>query len=131
MSSLRRWTISVQVAFRRPRRCRLCPPAQGFAAKEPLPGSLVAGSEAKDSADTSVAVAGAHLPGSRRVASATAESADSKAQAESVSVKDAPAKKAPAKGKQPSLAKSGSLCFSVCDVRCGYRVRDHDGGVER
>ena len=29
----------------------------------------------------SVAVAGAHLPGSRRVASATAESADSKAQA--------------------------------------------------
>ena len=99
----------------------IVPPAQGFAAKEPLPGSLVAGSEAKDSADTSVAVAGAHLPGSRRVASATAESADSKAQDESVSVKDepvntpvnAPVKKAPAKGKQPSLAKSGSLA-SLC-----------------
>ena len=95
----------------------IVPPAQGFAAKEPLPGSLVAGSEAKDSADTSVAVAGAHLPGSRRVASATAESADSKAQADSASVKDAPVntpvKKAPAKGKQPSLAKSGSLA-SLC-----------------
>lgn len=96
----------------------IVPPAQGFASKEPLPGSLVAGSEATDSADASAtAVAGAHLPGSRRVASATAESADSKAQADSVSVKDAPVntpvKKAPAKGKQPSLAKSGSLA-SLC-----------------
>lgn len=96
----------------------IVPPAQGFASKEPLPGSLVAGSEATDSADASAtAVAGAHLPGSRRVASATAESADSKAQADSASVKDAPVntpvKKAPAKGKQPSLAKSGSLA-SLC-----------------
>ena len=96
----------------------IVPPAQGFAAKEPLPGSLVAGSEAADSADASAtAAAGAHLPGSRRIALATAESADSKAQADSGSVKDAPvstpAKKAPAKGKQPSLAKSGSLA-SLC-----------------
>ena len=96
----------------------IVPPAQGFASKEPLPGSLVAGSEATDSADASAtAVAGAHLPGSRRVASATAESADSKAQADSTSMKDAPVntpvKKAPAKGKQPSLAKSGSLA-SLC-----------------
>ena len=96
----------------------IVPPAQGFASKEPLPGSLVAGSEATDSADASAtAVAGAHLPGSRRVASATAESADSKAQADSASVKDAPVntpvKKAPGKAKQPSLAKSGSLA-SLC-----------------
>ena len=88
-------------------------PAQGFAPKESLPESLVADSEATDSADTNAAVAGAHLPGSRRVTSATAESADSKAQADSASAKDAPAKKAPAKGKQPSLAKSGSLA-SLC-----------------
>lgn len=95
----------------------IVPPAQGFAPKESLPESLVADSEATDSADASAAVAGAHLSGSRRVASATAESADSKAQADSGSVKDAPvstpAKKAPAKGKQPSLAKSGSLA-SLC-----------------
>ena len=94
----------------------IVPPAQGFAPKDSLPESLVVGSEATDSADASAA-AGAHLPGSRRVASATAESADSKAQADSGSVKDAPvstpAKKAPAKGKQPSLAKSGSLA-SLC-----------------
>ena len=99
----------------------IVPPAQGFAPKESLPESLVADSEATDSADTSAAVAGAHLPGSRRVASATAESADSKAQADSGSAKDAPVntpvnapvKKAPTKGKQPSLAKSGSLA-SLC-----------------
>ena len=95
----------------------IVPPAQDFAPKDSLPESLVAGSEATDSADTNAAVAGAHLPGSRRVASATAESADSKAQADSASVKDAPVntpvKKAPAKGKQPSLAKSGSLA-SLC-----------------
>ena len=95
----------------------IVPPAQGFAPKESLPESLVADSEATDSADTNAAVAGAHLPGSRRIALATAESADSKAQADSGSVKDAPvstpAKKAPAKGKQPSLAKSGSLA-SLC-----------------
>ena len=96
----------------------IVPPAQGFAPKESLPESLVADSEATDSADASVtAAAGAHLPGSRRIALATAESADSKAQADSGSVKDAPvstpAKKAPAKGKQPSLAKSGSLA-SLC-----------------
>ena len=91
----------------------IVPPAQGFAPKESLPESLVADSEATDSADTNAAVAGAHLPGSRRVTSATAESADSKAQADSASAKDAPAKKAPAKGKQPSLAKSGSLA-SLC-----------------
>ncbi|WP_303960717.1 lipopolysaccharide biosynthesis protein [Rothia mucilaginosa] len=96
----------------------IVPPAQGFAPKESLPESLVADSEATDSADASAtAAAGAHLPGSRRIALATAESADSKAQADSGSVKDAPvstpAKKAPAKGKQPSLAKSGSLA-SLC-----------------
>ena len=99
----------------------IVPPAQGFAPKESLPESLVADSEATDSADASAAVAGAHLSGSRRVASATAESADSKAQADSGSAKDAPVntpvnapvKKAPTKGKQPSLAKSGSLA-SLC-----------------
>lgn len=95
----------------------IVPPAQGFAPKESLPESLVADSEATDSADASAAVAGAHLPGSRRVASATAESADSKAQADNGSAKDAPVnapvKKAPTKGKQPSLAKSGSLA-SLC-----------------
>ncbi len=95
----------------------IVPPAQGFAPKESFPESLVADSEATDSADASAAVAGAHLSGSRRVASATAESADSKAQVDSGSVKDAPVntpvKKAPAKGKQPSLAKSGSLA-SLC-----------------
>ena len=96
----------------------IVPPAQGFAPKDSLPESLVVGSEATDSADASAtAAAGAHLPGSRRIASATAESADSKAQADSGSVKDAPVntlvKKAPAKGKQPSLAKSGSLA-SLC-----------------
>ncbi len=96
----------------------IVPPAQGFAPKDSLPESLVVGSEATDSADASATVAaGAHLPGSRRIASATAESADSKAQADSGSVKDAPVntlvKKAPAKGKQPSLAKSGSLA-SLC-----------------
>ena len=96
----------------------IVPPAQGVAPKESLPESLVADSEATDSADASAtAAAGAHLPGSRRIALATAESADSKAQADSGSVKDAPvstpAKKAPAKGKQPSLAKSGSLA-SLC-----------------
>ncbi len=94
----------------------LVPPAQGFAPKDSLPESLVVGSEATDSADASAA-AGAHLPGSRRVASATAESAASKAQADSGSMKDAPVntpvKKAPGKGKQPSLAKSGSLA-SLC-----------------
>ena len=94
----------------------IVPPAQGFAPKESLPESLVVGSEATDSADASAA-AGAHLPGSRRVASATAESAASKAQADSGSMKDAPVntpvKKAPGKGKQPSLAKSGSLA-SLC-----------------
>ena len=94
----------------------IVPPAQGFAPKDSLPESLVVGSEATDSADASAA-AGAHLPGSRRVASATAESAASKAQADSGSMKDAPVntpvKKAPGKGKQPSLAKSGSLA-SLC-----------------
>ena len=99
----------------------IVPPARGFASEESLPDSLVADSSgtsaAGSSAASTTAVAGAHLSGSRRVASATAESADSKAQADSASVKDAPVntpvKKAPAKGKQPSLAKSGSLA-SLC-----------------
>ena len=87
----------------------IVPPARGFASEESLPGSLEAGS----SAASATAMAGAHLPGSRRVASATAESADSKVQADSASTKNAPVTKAPAKGKQPSLAKSGSLA-SLC-----------------
>lgn len=101
----------------------IVPPARGFASEELLPDSLEAGSSesgtstAGSSAANATAVVGAHLSGSRRVASATAESADSKAQADSASVKDAPVntpvKKAPAKGKQPSLAKSGSLA-SLC-----------------
>ena len=103
----------------------IVPPARGFASEESLPGSLEAGS----SAANATAVAGAHLPGSRRIAPATAESVE-KAQeektltekakpsasgvpADSASAKSAPVKKAPAKGKQPSLAKSGSLA-SLC-----------------
>lgn len=95
----------------------IVPPAQGFAFEESLPDSLEASSsgtsDAGSSAASATAVAGAHLPGSRRVASATAESADSKVQADSASTKNAPVTKAPAKGKQPSLAKSGSLA-SLC-----------------
>ena len=90
------------------------PPAQGFTSEDSLPDSLVADSSvsgtsvADSSAASATAMAGAHLPGSRRTASATVESADSKAQTDSAS-----AKKAPTKGKQPSLAKSGSLA-SLC-----------------
>lgn len=97
----------------------IVPPAQGFASEESLPNSLEAGSSESgtsatgSSAANATAVAGAHLSGSRRVASATAESAGSKAQTDSASAKSAPVKKAPAKGKQPSLAKSGSLA-SLC-----------------
>ena len=92
----------------------IVPPARGFASEESLPDSLEAGtSDAGSSAASATAVAGAHLSGSRRVASATAESADSKVQADSASTKNAPVTKAPAKGKQPSLAKSGSLA-SLC-----------------
>ena len=95
----------------------IVPPAQGFAFEESLPDSLEASSsgtsDAGSSAASATAVAGAHLSGSRRVASATAESADSKVQADSASTKNAPVTKAPAKGKQPSLAKSGSLA-SLC-----------------
>ena len=95
----------------------IVPPAQGFVFEESLPDSLEASSsgtsDAGSSAASATAVAGAHLSGSRRTASATVESADSKAQTDSASAKDAPAKKAPTKGKQPSLAKSGSLA-SLC-----------------
>ena len=95
----------------------IVPPAQGFVFEESLPDSLEASSsgtsDAGSSAASATAVAGAHLSGSRRVASATAESADSKVQADSASTKNAPVTKAPAKGKQPSLAKSGSLA-SLC-----------------
>lgn len=95
----------------------IVPPAQGFVFEESLPDSLEASSSgtsaAGSSAASATAVAGAHLSGSRRVASATAESADSKVQADSASTKNAPVTKAPAKGKQPSLAKSGSLA-SLC-----------------
>ena len=95
----------------------IVPPAQGFTFEESLPDSLEASSsgtsDAGSSAASATAVAGAHLSGSRRVASATAESADSKVQADSASTKNAPVTKAPAKGKQPSLAKSGSLA-SLC-----------------
>ena len=93
------------------------PPAQGFAPEKSLSDSLEASSSGTSTAGSSEAssatVVGAHLPGSRRTASATVESADSKAQTDSASAKDAPAKKAPTKGKQPSLAKSGSLA-SLC-----------------
>lgn len=108
----------------------IVPPARGFASEESLPDSLEAGSSESgtsatgSSAANTTAVAGAHLSGSRRVASATAESADkvqrektdssvAVAKTDSASAKDVPAKKAPAKGKQPSLAKSGSLA-SLC-----------------
>lgn len=99
----------------------IVPPAQGFAPEKSLSDSLEASSSGTSTAGSSEAssatVVGAHLPGSRRTASATVESADSKAQTDSASAKDAPvstpAKKAPAKGKQPSLAKSGSLA-SLC-----------------
>ena len=90
----------------------IVPPAQGFAPEKSLSDSLEASSSGTSTAGSSEAssatVVGAHLPGSRRTASATVESADSKAQTDSAS-----AKKAPTKGKQPSLAKSGSLA-SLC-----------------
>lgn len=95
----------------------IVPPAQGFAPEKSLSDSLEASSSGTSTAGSSEAssatVVGAHLPGSRRTASATVESADPKAQTDSASAKDAPAKKAPTKGKQPSLAKSGSLA-SLC-----------------
>lgn len=108
----------------------IVPPARGFASEESLPDSLEAGSSetgssvsdtspAGSSAANATAVAGAHLSGSRRVAPATAESAEkatpsaSGTQADSASAKSAPVKKVPGKGKQPSLAKSGSLA-SLC-----------------
>ena len=108
----------------------IVPPAHGFASEESLPDSLDAGSSetgssvsgtspAGSSAANATAVAGAHLSGSRRAAPATAESAEearpsaSGAQADSASAKSAPVKKVPGKGKQPSLAKSGSLA-SLC-----------------
>ena len=108
----------------------IVPPARGFASEESLPDSLDAGSSetgslesgtsaAGSSAANATAVAGAHLSGSRRIAPATAESVEkatpsaSGAQADSASAKSAPVKKAPRKGKQPSLAKSGSLA-SLC-----------------
>ena len=95
----------------------IVPPAQGLAPEKSLSDSLEASSSGTSTAGSSEAssatVVGAHLPGSRRTASATVESADSKAQTDSASAKDAPAKKAPTKGKQPSLAKSGSLA-SLC-----------------
>ena len=59
----------------------IVPPARGFASEESLPGSLEAGS----SAANATAVAGAHLAGSRRVAPATAESAN-KVQCEKLSL---------------------------------------------
>ena len=108
----------------------IVPPAQGFTSEDSLPDSLVADSSSSGTsaagslAASATAMAGAHLPGSRRIAPSTAEPAD-KVQGEktdssvavtktdSASAKDAPAKKAPAKGKQPSLAKSGSLA-SLC-----------------
>ena len=101
----------------------IVPPARGFASEESLPDSLEAGTSATGSSAAS-AVTGAHLPGSRRIAPSTAESADkvqrektdssvAVAKTDSASAKDVPAKKAPAKGKQPSLAKSGSLA-SLC-----------------
>lgn len=108
----------------------IVPPARGFASEESLPDSLEAGSSetgsvesgtspAGSSAGSATAVVGAHLSGSRRAAPATAESAEearpsaSGAQADSASAKSAPVKKVPGKGKQPSLAKSGSLA-SLC-----------------
>ncbi|WP_455114375.1 lipopolysaccharide biosynthesis protein [Rothia mucilaginosa] len=101
----------------------IVPPARGFASEESLPDSLEAGTSAAGSSAAS-AVTGAHLPGSRRIAPSAAESADkvqrektdssvAVAETDSASAKDVPAKKAPAKGKQPSLAKSGSLA-SLC-----------------
>lgn len=101
----------------------IVPPARGFASEESLPDSLEAGTSAAGSSAAS-AVTGAHLPGSRRIAPSTAESADkvqrektdssvAVAKTDSASTKNAPVTKAPAKGKQPSLAKSGSLA-SLC-----------------
>ncbi|WP_314707033.1 oligosaccharide flippase family protein [Rothia mucilaginosa] len=113
----------------------IVPPAQGFAPEKSLSDSLEASSSelgtsaAGSVAGSATAVAGAHLSGSRRVAPATAESVEkvqeektlnekakpsaSGTQADSASAKSTPVKKAPAKGKQPSLAKSGSLA-SLC-----------------
>ena len=108
----------------------IVPPARGFASEESLPDSLEAGSSETgsfesststtgSSAGSATAVAGAPLSGSRRVVPATAESVEkaapsaSGAQADSASAKSAPVKKSPGKGKQPSLAKSGSLA-SLC-----------------
>ena len=108
----------------------IVPPARGFASEESLPDSVEAGSlgsgtsAAGSSAANDTAVAGAHLAGSRRVAPATAESANkvqcektdssvAVAETDSASAKSAPVKKTPGKGKQPSLAKSGSLA-SLC-----------------
>ena len=108
----------------------IVPPARGFASEESLPDSVEAGSlgsgtsAAGSSAANATAVAGAHLAGSRRVAPATAESANkvqcektdssvAVAETDSASAKSAPVKKTPGKGKQPSLAKSGSLA-SLC-----------------
>ena len=108
----------------------IVPPARGFASEESLPDSVEAGSLGSgtsatgSSAANATAVAGAHLAGSRRVAPATAESANkvqcektdssvAVAETDSASAKSAPVKKTPGKGKQPSLAKSGSLA-SLC-----------------
>ena len=108
----------------------IVPPARGFASEESLPDSVEAGSlgsgtsAAGSSAANATAVAGAHLAGSRRVAPATAESANkvqcektdssvAVAETDSASAKSAPVKKTPGKGKLPSLAKSGSLA-SLC-----------------
>lgn len=108
----------------------IVPPARGFASEESLPDSVEAGSlgsgtsAAGSSAANATAVASAHLAGSRRVAPATAESANkvqcektdssvAVAETDSASAKSAPVKKTPGKGKQPSLAKSGSLA-SLC-----------------
>ena len=129
----------------------IVPPARGFASEGSLPDSLEAGSSesgtsAVGSSAASYRFAGAHLSGSRRVVPATAGAVEkaqeektlnekvkpsvSGTQADTASVKSAPVKKTPGRDKQPSL-KERLSCFSMCDVRCGYRLCDHDGGVER
>ena len=96
MSLLPRWMTSVPVVFCDhgavdcASRSGLCPEKSPDSWKRVLRVLRLGWFEA--SFATAV---GAHLPGSRRTASATVESADSKAQTDSASAKDAPAKKAP------------------------------------
>ena len=106
----------------------IVPPARGFASEGSLPDSLEAGSSESgtsavgSSAAKATAVAGAHLSGSRRVVPATAGAVEKAQEEKTLNEKVKPS----VSGTQERLS-----CFSMCDVRCGYRLCDHDGGVER